>query len=129
MSSDITNGVFANIGKAGFENALAGAGVSKSAADTLFASLDAKSGDASTAKANPLDAMLSDAGATGATTQTTTNADGSITTTISYADGTKIDMTAPPAQSNGGKVNVLETLIRLQSQLLPAAGSSLSAIA
>jgi hypothetical protein len=132
MSSDVTNDVFANICKAGFENALAGAGVSKSAADTLFASLDAKSGDGSAAKANPLDAMLSDAGATGATTQTTTNADGSITTTISYADGTKIDMTAPAvasATSGGGKVNLLETLIRLQSQLLPAAGSSASSIA
>jgi hypothetical protein len=129
MSADATNGVFANISKSGFESALAGAGVSKSAADTLFASLDAKGGDGSTAKANPLDAMLSDAGATGATTQTTTNADGSVTTTISYADGTKIDMTGPAAASNGGKANVLETLIRLQSQLLPAAGSSVSAIA
>jgi len=129
LSSDVTNGVFANISKSGFENALAGAGVSKAAADTLFASLDAKGADGSAPKQDPLDAMLSDAGAKGATTQTVTNADGSITTTISYADGTKIDMTAPAAQSNGGKANVLEALIRLQSQLLPAAGSSLSAIA
>src|SRR5664279_1898182 len=136
LSSDVTNGVFANMSKNGFESALAGAGVSKAAADTLFASLDAKGGgqsDASAAKENPLDAMLSDAGAKGATTQTVTNADGSITTTISYTDGTKINMNAPAAASSGvtsgGKVNLLETLIRLQSQLLPAAGSSLSSIA
>jgi hypothetical protein len=41
-------------------------------------------------------------------------------------------MTAPAvasATSGGGKVNLLETLIRLQSQLLPAAGSSASSIA
>lgn len=132
LSTDVTNGVFANISKNGFESALAGAGVSKAAADTLFASLDAKGGDRSTGNApkqDPLDAMLSDAGAKGATTQMVTNADGSITTTIFYTDGTKINMNAPAAASSGGKVNLLETLIRLQSQLLPAAGSSLSSIA
>jgi hypothetical protein len=129
LSSDVTNGVFANISKNGFESALAGAGVSKSVADTLFSGLNAKGGEGGASKQDPLDTMLSDAGAKGATTQTTTNADGSITTTISYTDGTKINMIAPAAQSSGGKVNMLGTLIRLQSQLLPAAGSSLSAIA
>ena len=92
---------------------------------------------------SPLDAMLSDAGAEGATTQATTNADGSTTTTITYADGTKIDMTTPaaaaatstgdasPGTANGDKssANLLEQLIKLQSQLLTTAASTLSAIA
>jgi len=95
---------------------------------------------------DPLEAMLSSATASGATTQTSTNADGSTTTTISYADGSKIDMTSPAAAqssaSNGSSTtnssspaspsspsNLLEQLIKLQSQVLSFAAPTLSAIA
>ena len=92
---------------------------------------------------DPLEAMLSSAAASGATTQTSTNADGSTTTTISYADGSKVDMTTPAAAqasstgdssgsgsgSSGTKSNLLEQLIKLQSQVLNFATSTMSAIA
>jgi hypothetical protein len=158
--------VFERIGKTDFENALAGAGISKSDADTLFAQLDTNGspaaqsaspsatgahghhhhghggGDESRGRGtassqNPLDALLSGTSADGATSQTASNADGSTTTTLTYADGTKIDMTSPAVASNaatsssgsGPNSNLLEHLIRLQSQLQQAAGSTLSAIA
>jgi EF hand domain-containing protein len=91
-----------------------------------------------------LDALMSGAGADGATTQTTTNADGSTTTTISYADGTSIDLNtpaAPPATtapssdnsnsgtSNKSNANLLEQLIKLQSQMLSSMTSTLSTTA
>lgn len=92
---------------------------------------------------NALDTLLSSAGADGATTKTATNSDGSTSTTISYVDGTTIDMTTPAPSTNGGtssaatsngtgtqsNANLLEQLIQLQSQLLTAAASTLSAIA
>lgn len=92
---------------------------------------------------DPLEAMISSAAASGATTQTSTNADGSTTTTISYADGSKVDMTTPAAAqasstsdssssgsgTSGTKSNLLEQLIKLQSQVLNFATSTMSAIA
>jgi EF-hand domain pair len=168
------------ISQSEFETALTGAGASKADADALFAKLDAN-GDGSVTQSempgakgahghhhhghggggaggatdsssqNPLDALLSGAGADGATTQATTNADGSTTTTITYADGTKIDMTSPATAPSGAtasanaadgtngaannaatgqsSANLLQQLIQLQSQLLTAAASTLSAIA
>lgn len=88
---------------------------------------------------DPLDALTSATDTNGATTQTSTNADGSTTTTISYADGSKIDMTTPAAassasasatdsSSNKGKFNLLEQLIKLQSHMLTAASSTMSAM-
>jgi len=89
-----------------------------------------------------LDDLMSGADATGATTQTTTNADGSTTTTISYADGTSIDMNTPAAApataaapssdnsnsgtSNKSNANLLEQLIKMQSQMLSAMQASAS---
>jgi len=94
---------------------------------------------------DPLSQLISGAGADGATTQTATNADGSTTTTITYADGTTIDMTSPGAPTNSGQSgagtdgnssnsansqnNLLQDLIKLQSQMLTAATSTLSTIA
>ena len=66
------------------------------------------------------------------------NADGSTTTTITYADGTTIDMTSPAVRQQCRDVEqrvwpeiaiCLKHLIKLQSQLQQAAGSTLSAIA
>jgi hypothetical protein len=85
----------------------------------------------------------------GATTQTATNSDGSTTTTISYADGTSVSMTTPAGTPNTGSSgdgstgdgasgsattgsnnsNLIEELIRLQSQLVSQAASVLSTIA
>jgi hypothetical protein len=95
---------------------------------------------------DPIDAMLSDAAASGATTQSSSNADGSTTTTISYADGSKVSLTSAAAASSTStadasssetsttsasqsKFNLLEQLIKMQSQMLTAATSTLSAIA
>src|ERR1019366_2528756 len=104
------------INKTEFENALTGAGASTSDADATFAKLDA-------------------------------NGDGSTTTTITYADGTKIDMTSPATASNSGQssnvtgssssnsaagqnnADLLQEMIKLQSQILTAIPSTMSAIA
>jgi hypothetical protein len=82
--------------------------------------------------------LLSSTDATGATTKTLSNADGSTTTSITYADGSTVDMTAPAASSGGSNAsggstgnnqNLLEQLIRIQSQFLtPATGQSLATI-
>lgn len=84
----------------------------------------------------------------GATTSSTSNADGSTTTTISYADGSKITLTTAAATTQGSDAtsdgsadsastgtgnksafNLLEQLIKLQSQMLTTAASTLSAVA
>lgn len=85
-----------------------------------------------------LSSLLNSTNADGSTTKTATNADGSTTTTISYADGTTVDMTTPAASQNGGssgggsstpsQSNLIEQLIKLQSQLAQSA-STLSTIA
>lgn len=89
------------------------------------------------------DDLMAGAGADGSTTQTVTNADGSTTTTITYADGSKVDMTSAASSaasggsntgsnggsSNGSKLNLIEQLIKLQSQAIGAATSTLSAVA
>ena len=94
-------------------------------------------------------ALLDGTDITGATTQTATNSDGSTTTTISYADGTSVSMTTPADTPNAGfsadgttgdgtngsanpgssNSNLIEELIRLQSQLVSQAASVLSTIA
>src|SRR5271169_4529184 len=156
------------ISQSEFESALGAAGVDTSSADALFAKLDTN-GDGSISESeltsakrghghhhhhhgggesqgsvssgqNPLDALLSSADASGATTQTASNSDGSTTTTISYANGSTVEMTTPaPATSDSGtpstgtsgpsSANLLEQLIQLQAQLLNSAAPTLSAIA
>jgi hypothetical protein len=86
-----------------------------------------------------IDSLLSAAGADGATTQTATNADGSTTTTITYADGSTIASTSPAAAAGSGTAsggtgnpssgNLLAQLTQLQSQLIAAAKSTVSAVA
>ncbi|MGB6350290.1 MAG: EF-hand domain-containing protein [Pseudolabrys sp.] len=97
-----------------------------------------------------LSALLNSTDISGATTQTATNSDGSTTTTISYADGTSVSMTTPAATQNSGSSNngtssdgtanngssgpgnnnnLIEELIRMQSQLVTQAASALSTIA
>ena len=113
------------ISKTEFESALGSAGVSTGSADALFNKLDtngdgsisqselakaqhghghhhhhmdsdqAQGSGQSSQSQNPLDSLLSSVGANGATSKTVTNPDGSSTTTISYADGSSIDMNTP----------------------------------
>jgi hypothetical protein len=83
--------------------------------------------------------LLNATNADGSTTQTSTNADGSTTTSITYADGSTVDMTMPAAGQNGGSSsgntntpsqgNLIEQLIKIQSQLLAQSASTVSAIA
>jgi len=157
------------ISKSEFETALGSAGVSTSNADALFAKLDGN-GDGSISQSelakaghggghhhhhmhagggaqasgssgqSAIDTVLSAAGANGAKTQTATNSDGSITTTISYADGSTVEMVTPAASANDSgtagtganghsTANLLEQLIQMQAQLVNSAASTLSAVA
>jgi hypothetical protein len=96
-----------------------------------------------------LDALLT-SGTQGANVDSTTNADGSSTTTISYADGSKVALTTPAGSSDSGGdstsgsgsgdrnssntksgntnyASLLEQLIRLQAQVLSvSSGQSLT---
>jgi hypothetical protein len=92
-----------------------------------------------------LDALLNATGADGAQTQTAANADGSSTTTITYADGSTVTMTMPAPQSSsspsagGGSTaqsaanpdaaNLIEQLIKMQSQLIAQQSATVSALA
>jgi EF-hand domain pair len=96
-----------------------------------------------------IDALLT-SGTQGAHVDSTSNADGSSTTTISYADGSKVALTTPPGSSNAGSgdsggdsaspgsggtnsgntnsgnsnyASLLEQLIRLQAQVLSVSSS------
>jgi len=156
------------ISKAEFGTALSNDGIDASSADALFGKLDAN-GDGSISQSelakaerghhhrhhmyadggsqagsasgqSPINALLASANAISAKSQTTTNSDGSTTTTISYADGSKVEMTTPAASTgNPGNTgsgttgqntaNLLEQLIQLQAQLLNAAPPTVSAVA
>lgn len=68
----------------------------------------------------------------GGNAQSTTNSDGTTTTTITYADGSKVSMTSAPSTDNssggnalgGSQGNLLEQLIRLQAQLMQSKAAS-----
>jgi hypothetical protein len=61
--------------------------------------------------------------------QTTTNADGSTTTTISYADGSQVSMTAPAgngSSTGASPSNPIERMIQRQAQMLASAATGQS---
>jgi EF hand domain-containing protein len=82
---------------------------------------------------DPLQQLLS---ADGASSSSNSNADGSTTTTITYADGSKVSMTSAAAASGDGsksagttidpQKNLLEQLIKMQSQLIQSMSASAS---
>jgi hypothetical protein len=146
------------VSKSEFETTLGNAGVDQSRADALFDKLDAN-GDGSIDQSELVKArrggghhhhmhadgssgqgrlasLLSATDATGATKQTTSNADGSSTTTITYADGSKVEMTSPATASDSGKpgaggpnsTSLIERLIQMQAQLVNAAASTISTV-
>ena len=110
---------------------------------------DAASGSSggSSSGSDPLSALLQNASATQGTGTTVANPDGSTTTTLTYADGTKVTVTtaatnAPSASGSGSSQpagastdgsgaaqpsleNVLTTLIRLQEQAFQPATTTL----
>jgi len=138
--------------KAEFENAF-GTGADRSKVDGLFDALDGNSDGsvsveeltsaarashshphhhmhgAGSGQAGGLKGLLA---AAGASSETATNADGSTTTTISYADGSKVAMTTPATASSGDSGsqnsapggNILAQLIRLQAQMLAQTAST-----
>ena len=151
-----TGGLFGRIDEDGdgkiskneFGNTLSKAGVDTSTVDRMFAEIDAdKDGSISkaelaparrdhrsrSARQNGLSALLNSTDFTGASTKTASNSDGSSTTTITYADGSTVSMTAPAASGTSGKTggtqqaNLLEQLIKMQSQLTAKASTSSAA--
>jgi EF hand domain-containing protein len=74
--------------------------------------------------------------ADGASSSSSSNADGSTTTTITYADGSKVSMTSVASASGDGSTgsgtsnssqqNLLEQLIKMQSQLIQSMSASAS---
>ena len=144
------------ISKTDFESALSADGVDTSSADALFSKLDTnKDGVVSPSELRAarhghhhggggmgLSSLMNSLNPAGANTQTATNADGSTTTTITYADGSTVSMTAPgttSSSSGSGSTgsgpatasanNLIEQLIKLQSQYLAQSTSSLSTVA
>jgi len=83
-----------------------------------------------------LNALLSSTDLIGATAQTTSNPDGSSSTTITYSDGSTVTMTTPPTSPDGSgssgtgsessTANLLEKLISWQAQLLAASASTIA---
>ena len=145
-----------------FEQALGGVGVDQSSADVLYSRLD-KNGDGSLTpdempKAHghrghhhasgggvqgpggqaqdPISQLMSGTDATGATSQSVSNSDGSTTTTTTYADGTKVEMTTPAASSNASGGNgvqldssLIQQWMKLQTSLLPSTAGTVAAFA
>jgi hypothetical protein len=73
--------------------------------------------------------LLNSTDFTGASTKTNSNSDGTSTTTITYADGSSVSVTTLAAGGGAGgkaggthQANLLEQLIRLQSQLTAQKG-------
>lgn len=97
-------------------------------------SQDAQNGQGAQSGAkDPLSQLLS---ADGANASSSSNADGTTTTTITYADGSKVSMTSAPSASHDGATgsgttlnpqkNLLEQLIKMQSQLIQSMSASAS---
>lgn len=118
------------ISKAEFADAASKAGADSDVADAVFAKID---GDGDGAISQGELAKADHAGHRRATTQASTNGDGSTTMTVSYADGSKAEMTswatASASTVNKSPANLLEQLIKLQAQVLNLATSTMSAVA
>jgi hypothetical protein len=73
---------------------------------------------------------LGGSASTGNSSQQVTNADGSTTTTVEYADGTQVTMTVPAAQAGAGPTSAshdfLKQLVQYQANLFAAPGQSLA---
>ncbi len=135
------------ITKAEFENTLGAGGTNIQAADNVFTEMDAD-GDGSVSMNEMAAALKGNGGAhqahhssggggggggadalmqalQGASSTTTTNSDGSITTTLTYADGTKLTMSQPalPTPSGGAssQYNLVDKMMQRQTDALATA--------
>jgi len=137
------------ITKAEFEDKLGAGGTNIQAADNVFNKIDTD-GDGSVSSDELSSALKGKGGhhhahrpaggggadafaqaLQGASSTSTTNSDGSITTTLTYADGTKVTMNQPAtstaSSSASAKYNLVEQLVQRQANALSgAAKSSLS---
>ena len=119
------------VSKTEFSDAASKAGADSSLADAVFGKIDGDSDGA----ISQSELTKADRGAPRhGTTHASTNADGSTTMTVSDADGSTAELTTWADAAASGAVrkspgNLLEQLIKLQSQVLNAATSTMSAIA
>jgi len=130
------------ITKAEFEDKLGAGGTNIQAADNVFNKMDTD-GDGSVSTDEMSAALKGKGGGhhhahrsggggdafaqalQGASSTSTTNSDGSITTTLTYADGTKVTMNQPATSTASGsasaKYNLVEQLVQRQANALSAA--------
>jgi Ca2+-binding EF-hand superfamily protein len=128
------------ITKVEFEDKLGAGGTNIAAADNVFDKMDTD-GDGSVSM-NEMAAALKGKGAhhahhsgggadallqalQGASSTTTTNGDGSVTTTLTYADGTKLAMSQPASSTASGaassQYNLVEKMVQRQADALATA--------
>jgi Ca2+-binding EF-hand superfamily protein len=137
------------ITKSEFENALGAGGTNLAQADDVFSKLD-RDGDGSVSLDEMASALKGGKGhhrhdrvanafgggtdnnplmqaLQGATSTSTTNADGSVTTSLTYADGSNVTMTSAASASASGAAtssyNFIERMIQRQANLVPARAS------
>ena len=146
------------ISKSEFESALGAGGTNVANADSVFGKLDSN-GDGSVNfnelksalkgghhghhhAASSTDSSGSNSGSSsgdplmqalsGASSSSTSNSDGSTSTTITYADGSKVTMTLPAvstsASSTTSSYNLMEQLIQRQSNALSSSPASTTAV-
>lgn len=133
------------ITKEEFEEALGAGGTNLAQADKVFGKLDAD-GDGSVTLKELASALkgkghqrheheADDSGGSdsdpfaqalqGATSSTVTNSDGSVTTSLTYADGSKVTMTQPASASSSSAAtssyNFIEKMIQRQAQAISSA--------
>jgi Ca2+-binding EF-hand superfamily protein len=136
------------ISKAEFEEALGAGGTNLAQADSVFGKLD-KDGDGSVSlkelasalkggkkphhdhHASESDGSNSDPfsqALQGASSTSVTNSDGSVTTSLTYADGSKVSMTSATGKSSStsaaSSYNFIEQMIQRQSQAISSATTS-----
>jgi hypothetical protein len=140
------------LSKSEFENALGAGGTNLAQADSVFGKLD-KDGDEAVSLGEMMsalngkghrrhDAAASDGSGTpggsgkdplmqalqGASSASVSNSDGSITTSLTYADGSKVTMTSAAAASASGAAtssyNSIEKMIQRQAQAVSSAATA-----
>ncbi|WP_315706013.1 MULTISPECIES: EF-hand domain-containing protein [unclassified Bradyrhizobium] len=147
------------ISKSEFESALGAGGTNVANADSVFGKLDsngdgnvsfdelksalkgghsgrhnqaasANDGSGSNGMNASSDALMQ--ALSGASSSSSNNSDGSTTTTITYADGSKVTMTSPAASASASSAsssyNLIEKLIQRESNALSNSASSASAV-
>jgi Ca2+-binding EF-hand superfamily protein len=137
------------ITKSEFEEVLGAGGTNLAQADSVFGKLD-KDGDGSvslkelasalkggkhhhdrTAESSASDESSSDPfsqAVQGASSNSVTNSDGSVTTSLTYADGSKVSMTSAAGKSSSASAassyNFIEQMIQRQAQAISSAATS-----